>query len=74
MLCLKERYNFVVFSIDFRTWFWIGTIAISVHVSILCFLAIYCNFLKKIGPDEWEKQYPKAIPLATFSVIVGIIW
>jgi len=57
----------------YKFWFWTGIFLMTIHLSILCFLALYCNVMKKIGPSEWEKQYPKAIPLATFSVVFGFL-
>ncbi|XP_005089811.1 transmembrane protein 128 [Aplysia californica] len=55
------------------TWYWIGTTSFTLHIGVCLFLAIYCNFFRKIGPDEWETRYPKAIPIAAASFIIGIL-
>lgn len=48
--------------------------AISVHVGIASFLVLWLNTWKKIDSEEWEKMYPKAVPIATASFILGSIW
>ncbi|RUS79545.1 hypothetical protein EGW08_012675 [Elysia chlorotica] len=56
-----------------RIWYWIGVALMSIHIGTAGFLVIWLGYWKKISSDTWEKQYPKAIPIATASFLVGIL-
>ncbi|BFY98195.1 hypothetical protein BsWGS_01235 [Bradybaena similaris] len=54
-------------------WFWIGVASIGLHVSIAIFLVFWLTLWKKVSSDEWETRYPSAVPVATASLVLGII-
>ncbi|GFR98492.1 transmembrane protein 128-like [Elysia marginata] len=54
-------------------WYWIGLALMSIHMGTAAFLVMWLGYWKKISSDNWEKQYPKAIPIATASFLVGIL-
>ncbi|KAK3788333.1 hypothetical protein RRG08_025063 [Elysia crispata] len=56
-----------------RMWYWIGVALMSIHIGTAAFLVIWLGFWKKISSDHWEKQYPKTIPIATASFLLGIL-
>ncbi|GAB1603929.1 transmembrane protein 128-like isoform X1 [Argonauta hians] len=56
-----------------RFWFNLGAILIGVNITIGAFLILWTSCIKKIPSDEWERQYPAAIPTATASFILGVV-
>ena len=54
-----------------RFWFNIGAGLFSVTLSVALFLIVWQSFIKKKNPDNWEKDHPAAIPVATASFIIG---
>lgn len=54
-----------------RLWFNIGGIMILVNMGIAAFLIVYLSWIKKMSSDDWEKNYPCAIPIATGAFIMG---
>ncbi|GFN73763.1 transmembrane protein 128-like [Plakobranchus ocellatus] len=56
-----------------RIWYWIGIAMMSIHIGTAAFLVIWLGYWKKISSEHWDKKYPKAIPIATASFLVGIL-
>ncbi|KAL4231602.1 hypothetical protein ACF0H5_009182 [Mactra antiquata] len=57
-----------------RLWFNIGALLIGVNISIAVFLILYLTYIKKVNSDDWERQYPALIPIATAAFILGGIF
>ena len=47
---------------------------ILVNIGIAFFLIVYLSWIKKMSSDDWEKNYPCAIPVATGAFIMGGVW
>lgn len=58
----------------FRLWFNVGAGLIGLTLAIALFLIVWLSLVKKISSDDWEKQHPAAIPVATASFILGSVW
>ncbi|CAI9733034.1 Hypothetical predicted protein [Octopus vulgaris] len=56
-----------------RFWLNLGALLIGVNITIGAFLILWTSCIKKISSDEWERQYPAAIPTATASFILGAV-
>ncbi|KAK6185792.1 hypothetical protein SNE40_007945 [Patella caerulea] len=56
-----------------RLWFNIGAILIAINVCVAIFLIGWLTYIKKVNSDQWEKQYPAAIPIATGCFVCGAI-
>ncbi|XP_052220077.1 transmembrane protein 128-like [Dreissena polymorpha] len=54
-----------------RMWFNSGVILIGVNMGIGLFLIVYLSYFKKISSDNWEREYPAAIPVASAAFVVG---
>ncbi|KAH3802908.1 hypothetical protein DPMN_156605 [Dreissena polymorpha] len=52
-------------------WFNSGVILIGVNMGIGLFLIVYLSYFKKISSDNWEREYPAAIPVASAAFVVG---
>ncbi|KAK2166440.1 hypothetical protein LSH36_39g10033 [Paralvinella palmiformis] len=54
-----------------RSWFYIGLVLMGLTCAIAFFLIVYLSWIKKMSTDDWELQYPAAIPVATASFAFG---
>jgi hypothetical protein len=54
-----------------RFWFNAGAGLVGVTITVAFFLIVWKTFIKKRTPDDWEKDHPAAIPVATASFIIG---
>ncbi|ELU07790.1 hypothetical protein CAPTEDRAFT_193160 [Capitella teleta] len=55
------------------TWLYTGILLICVNLAVAFFLIVYLSYIKKVSSDNWEKQYPPAIPIATACFTFGAI-
>ena len=54
-----------------KLWFNVGAFLIGLTIAIAMFLIVWISCIKKKTTDDWDKEYPSAVPVATFSFIVG---
>ena len=72
---LKYRHDLLnICQFIFRSWFYIGVALIGITFAIGFFLIVYLSWIKKVSTDDWELQYPAAIPVATGSFAFGSFW
>ncbi|CAG5121465.1 unnamed protein product [Candidula unifasciata] len=70
----SDFVNVLVYDLRIQSaWFWIGVLSIGLHLCIAVFLVFWLTLWKNVSTDEWETRYPSAVPVATASLVLGII-